>query len=121
MGFAYKDYCYPTQAEAAARVCANSYPVEYNNGATLYVASCTGVNGSNALTITRTANGASPTALTIPTAFSTCTWSDYPSSPAHLSPTDGALVAAAIASVWASAWAWKALASVVRGNENDPE
>jgi hypothetical protein len=119
MGFAYKASCYDTQAEAAAIACGNEFPMEYANGSTLYVASCSGVNASGSYLLTRTANGASPTAITVPSAFPTCDFNTYPSNPANLSLADGGLIAAAVAGAWMTAWAIKAVVQVLKDSTHD--
>lgn len=110
MGFAYRDWCYSTQASAAAKLCADSYPVNsINSSGSLVTVNCTGVDSSSDLLLSKSIDGSSSTGMTVQTAFSPCSWSDYPSSPAALSPTDGAIVAGAVATVWIAAWAWKAI------------
>jgi len=109
MGFAYRDYCYSTQVSAAAKLCADSYPVNSINGGSLVTVNCSGVNDSSQLILSKLVDGASSSGITVSTEFPACSWSDYPSSPVALTPTDGAIVAGAVAAVWISAWAWKAI------------
>lgn len=113
MGYAYNDYCHSTVQEASQQVCANAYPVQAQAGGVLYVSSCGGATGDQ-LSITTTANGSPTASFSVPVSFNSCTWSDYPSSPAHLSPVDGAAVAAAIAAVWLAAWGWRAVYEMLR-------
>lgn len=89
--------------------CAENYPITWGNGGSAYRLTCAGTDSSGSLILTKSIDGASPQSLTVQTQFAACDWADFPSNPAALTPTDGALVGAAVASVWLAAWAWKAI------------
>jgi hypothetical protein len=114
MGFALHGFCHSTITQASTQACANQYPVAGVVSGSLgtsvaAVISCEGVATDGALQLQKRHDGALVSSFTQAMAYPPCDWADFPSNPAALTPTDGALVGAAVASVWLAAWAWKAI------------
>ena len=110
MGYALADWCYSDAVSAASQVCATAYPVQaVSSAGALVSVSCTGLDVSGYLLLSRSLDGGTPVTFSQPVAFSSCDPLTYPSSPAHLSIADGSIVAGAVASVFLAAWAWRAI------------
>lgn len=117
MGYALGGVCHASLEAAALHACGSHFPVAGDAGA---LTSCSAASSGGVLTLVRTMpDGTSDTwtqALTAPP----CNWADWPTSPAYLSPTDGAIVAGAVASVWITAFIWRSLRSVL-GDQGEPD
>lgn len=119
MGYAYNSFCHATVQEAALQACANAYPVASIEAGAVVVAACSGVDASGAQTVVKTVDGVAAPSVSVPAYFASCEWETFPSNPAHLSPLDGALVAGAVATVWLSAWGFKAVRYVLQDHDNE--
>jgi len=105
VGMAALGQCYATAAEAAAAVCA-AYPSVMDR--TGYVL-CTGTTGDVLSTSVRTIAGAVSSSPTWQYVGPACTPATFPAPPFYVTPMDAGLMAAAVVSVWALAFVWRAL------------
>lgn len=72
MGYAALGTCHETAHEAGQALCA-TYPDRWGSGESATVDSCTAVNVSGALTITRTVNGQAAQGYTLAPTYPECT------------------------------------------------
>jgi len=105
MGMAALGQCYATAAEAAAAVCA-AYPSVMDR--TGYIL-CTATSGDVLTVSTRNLSGGVTATSSWQYVGPACTPATFPSPPFYVSATDAALMAAAVVSVWALAFVWRAL------------
>lgn len=123
MGYAHGGICHNTLEAAALNACASAYPVAAvvpgSLGSAVYVQTdCTGVNASGGLTIVKRTQGQLDQTFTATVGFPACDWADFPGNPAFISPTDGAIVAGAIVSLWGIAFGFRALVGVLKDSTN---
>lgn len=117
-GFASVGRCHPSADLAAAHLCGSAFPVVESSGGSIVVTSCEASSAAY-LTLSRTVDGASALGVTVTASYPACDeleWLSY--NPFGLSLADGLLVSGAIALVWSMAWAWRAVFSTVRGQED---
>ena len=119
MGYAANGFCFDGVDGAAAFACGHDFPVVSSlvDGAghpATVVTECTG-SASNVLTLQRSVNGVvdgtSALALTSP-ACDVMEWHTF--YPFSWSASDGMAVGAAVVTVWAAGWAFKAFLATLR-------
>ena len=119
MGYAANGFCFDSADAAAGYACGRDYPVvstfiDGGGHPASVVIECTGSAG-NVLTLQRDVNGlvdgVSTLAITSPVCDET-EWLMF--HPWSLSADQGAAIGAAVLTVWAVAWGWKAVYLVIR-------
>lgn len=103
MGWAALGQCWATKAEAAAAVC-GGFPHSDGSG----VLACTGTAG-DALQLTRTTGPGQAASFSAPIGGYPCDALTFAAAPVYVSPVDAAAIGAAVVSVLAAAYAWRAL------------